>query len=92
MEEITMQRWGQKTDDLALALQQLADEPSTKNFLSAQLALSSFRRQFPRWMEQSDTINPYQVKVWLNRLDTLDRLLSYGEKNILNDSTRVSAN
>ena len=92
MEEITMQKWGQKTDDLALALQQLADEPSMKNFLSAQLALSSFRRQFPRWMEKSTTINSYQVQVWENRLDTLDRLLSYGEKNILNDSTKVSAN
>ena len=90
MEEKTMKRWGQQTDDLALALQQLADEPSMKNFLSAQLALSSFRRQFPKWIEQSTTINPYQVQVWENRLDTLDRLLSYGEKKMLNNSTSVS--
>ncbi len=92
MEEKTLKRWGQQADDLALALQELADEPSMSNFLSARLSLSSFRRQFPQWIEQDTTINPYQVRVWENRLDTLDRLLSYGEKNMLNDSTRVSAN
>ena len=89
MEEKTMKRWGQQADDLALALQQLADEPSTNNLMSAQLSLSSFRRQFPQWIEQDTNINPYQVQVWSNRLDTLDRLLSYGEKNVLN-STEIS--
>ena len=92
MEESIMKRWGQLADDLALALQQLADEPSTQNFLSAQLTLSSFRRQFPKWMEQSIDISPYQIQVWENRLDTLARLLSYGEKNVLNNSTEVSSN
>ena len=92
MEEKTMKRWGQQADDLAIVLQQLADEPSTNNFLSAQLSLSSFRRQFPKWIEEDTTINPYQVRVWENRLDTLDRLLNYGEKNMLNNSTRISTN
>ncbi len=92
MEEKTLKRWGQQADDLALALQQLADEPSTKHFLAAQLTLSSFRRQFPKWMEQSIDISPYQIQVWENRLDTLDRLLSYGETNVLNNPTRVSSN
>ena len=91
LEEKTLTRWGQQVDDLALALQELADEPSMSNFLSAQLSLSSFRRQFSRWIEQDTTISPYQVRVWENRLDTLDRLLSYGEKNILNDSTNASS-
>ncbi|MGK7952534.1 MAG: family 10 glycosylhydrolase [Xenococcaceae cyanobacterium] len=91
MEEITMKSWAKKTDELALALQQLADEPSQKNLLSAQLSLSSFRRQFPKWMEQKQNISPYQIEVWKNRLDTLDRLLSYGEKNILDRSDNLSA-
>ena len=92
MEEMTMKEWGKKADDLAVTLQQLADEPSVQHLLSAQLALSSFRRKFPEWMEQSPTINSYQVKVWQNRLDTLDRLLSYGERKVLNQSQRVSVN
>ena len=37
-------------------------------------------------MEQSNTIDSYQVEVWQNRLDTLDRLLSYGEKRVLDNT------
>ena len=86
MEEMTMKEWGEDADRLAIALQALADEPSVKRFLTAELALSSFRRQFPDWMEQSNIIDSYQVEVWQNRLDTLDRLLSYGEKRVLDNT------
>ena len=90
LEAITMKEWGKNADALAIDLQKLADEPSIKHLLSAQLALSSFRRKFPEWMKQSQTIEPYQLQVWQNRLDTLDRLLSYGEKKVLNQSKKAS--
>jgi uncharacterized lipoprotein YddW (UPF0748 family) len=82
LDETTLREWGQQADELASALEQLAGEPSTKNLLSAKLALSSFRRQFPRWTEEINAVQSYQAQVWQNRLTTLDNLLSYGEKRV----------
>ena len=82
VEEIILQEWGQEADKLAGDLQQLVDEPSTKHLLATQIALTSFRRKFPQWVKETKSIESYQAQVWENRLDTLDRLLSYGEKSI----------
>ena len=76
-------QWGEQADRLAQELQKLADEPSNRNFFSTQITLNSLRRQFPRWMKETKGVNTYQAEVWQNRLDTLDRLLSYGEKKML---------
>ncbi len=84
MEKAVMKDWGRQADFLAEALKQLADEPSTRRLLSAQIALSSFRRQFGNWMVQQRKAQPYQVQAWENRLETLERLLSYGERKVLN--------
>jgi uncharacterized lipoprotein YddW (UPF0748 family) len=92
VEEITLKEWGEKADKLGEDLQKLADDPSVKNFLSTQLALSSFRRQFPKWMKETKSIDSYQAKIWQNRLNALDRLLSYGEKRILPKNNRNSVN
>ena len=92
VEETTLQEWGEKADRLAVDLEKLADDPSTKHFLSTQLALSSFRRKFSKWMKETKSIDPYQARVWQNRLNTLDRLLSYGEKKILDRERETSVN
>lgn len=83
VEEVTLKQWGQEADKLAIDLQKLADEPSLRHFLTTQLALSSFRRQFPKWMQETESVDPYQAQVWENRLGTLGRLLSYGETKVL---------
>lgn len=84
VEDVTLEQWGQQADRLARDLQKLVNEPSNRNFFSTQVALNSLRRQFPQWMKETKGVDLYQAKVWQNRLDTLDRLLSYGEKKILN--------
>ena len=89
LSDVTLQEWGKQADRLAEDLQKLANEPSNKNLFSTQITLNSLRRQFPRWMRKSKSVNPYQAKVWQNRLDTVDRLLSYGEKKILNPNQKV---
>lgn len=83
-EDVTLEEWGQQADRLARDLQKLVNQPSNRNFFSTQVSLNSLRRQFPQWMEETKGVDVYQAKVWQNRLDTLDRLLSYGEKKILN--------
>ena len=84
MDERVLKEWGQQADELSLALEKLAQKPSQRNFVAAQSSLSSFRRQFPIWMKQNKTLDPYQTQVWSNRLETLARLLSYGENRVLN--------
>jgi uncharacterized lipoprotein YddW (UPF0748 family) len=83
MNQLTLKEWSRQVDGLAVALNQLAQKPSRQNYNSAQAALSKFRRQFGSWMRQQRTVQPYQVQVWENRLDTLERLLAYGERRIL---------
>lgn len=83
-DEATLKKWGKQADRLEAELQNLIDEPTGRNFFSAQISLSSLRQQFPYWMKQTKEIDSYQVQVWQNRLDTLDRLLSYGERKALN--------
>lgn len=88
IEDVTLQEWGENADKLAHDLQKLVDEPSNRNFFSTQISLNSLRRKFPRWMEETKSIDTYQAQVWENRLNTLDRLLSYGENKVLKpDST-----
>lgn len=84
MDERVLKEWGQQADELSLALEKLARKPSQRNFVAAQSSLATFRRQFPTWMKQNKTLNPYQTQVWSNRLETLARLLSYGENRVLN--------
>ncbi|MEM7595854.1 MAG: family 10 glycosylhydrolase, partial [Cyanobacteria bacterium P01_A01_bin.83] len=84
IEKGILEQWGEQADYLRSELENLAEEPSQRNFFSARLTLNSLRRQFPDWMEQSRDINPYQAQVWQSRLDALDRLLSYGARKSLN--------
>lgn len=89
LKNVSLEEWGQKADRLAADLQKLVDEPSHKNFFSTQVALDSLRHQFPQWMKETQAIDKYQAQVWQNRLDTLDRLLSYGENKVLNPNQMI---
>ena len=84
IDDATLQKWGQQADKLMVELQNLIEEPTGRNLFTTQLSLRSLRQQFPYWMSQTKGVDVYQVKVWQNRLDTLDRLLSYGERKTLN--------
>ena len=64
------------------ALNQLAASPSPSRLLGVRATLTRFQSQFRIWMRQQATDNPYQVKVWENRLATIERLLRYGERRI----------
>jgi uncharacterized lipoprotein YddW (UPF0748 family) len=80
IDEPEMREWGSQSDLLLATFQKLVKEPTPGNLVSAQLSLSFYRRRFPNWMRQYQQIQPYQVQAWSHRLDSLDRLLSYGEK------------
>jgi uncharacterized lipoprotein YddW (UPF0748 family) len=91
MREPALSDWGKQADTLATLLNQLAAEPSTKNLESAKTFLTSFRSQFQRWMQSQAAEQPYQVQVWDNRLATIEQLLSYGERRVLNSARPKTA-
>ena len=65
---------------LQQALEQLAQNPSSSQLVTAKASLTRFQSQFRIWMRPHSIENPYQVKVWENRLATIERLLRYGER------------
>ena len=83
IEDAVLKEWGERSLRVESTLNNLIEEPSAKNLFSAQIALNALRRQFPTWVRKTQDIDVYQGRVWQNRLDTLDRILSYGEKKIL---------
>ncbi|WP_107666990.1 family 10 glycosylhydrolase [Cyanothece sp. BG0011] len=71
---------------LEKALEKLAAEPSANNLRIAQQYLRQFQRQFPNWMRSHKQVYSYQVQVWENRLETLNKLLAYGDSKMINHS------
>ncbi|MDM9382646.1 family 10 glycosylhydrolase [Chlorogloeopsis sp. ULAP01] len=62
------------------ALNQLAAKPNASKLQAAKASIARFQSQFRIWMRLQALDNPYQVKVWENRLATIERLLHYGER------------
>jgi hypothetical protein len=80
MEELTLKTWGQEVDEMANLLEQLANNPSPRNWTLTQNALKRFSYQFKSVMSRQKDLSPYQIQVWENRLATLQSLLSYGQR------------
>jgi len=76
---------------LESALNQLSADPSASRLVLTRVSLTAFQSQFKGWMRSQSLENPYQVKVWSNRLATIERLLNYGERVVLKrESTPVA--
>jgi uncharacterized lipoprotein YddW (UPF0748 family) len=82
MQGRNLETWTVAVDSLATAFEQLAKEPNQANLRSVQSKLQRFRRDYGTWMAQQMKIQPYQVQAWQSRLDTLERLLTYGGKSL----------
>ncbi|MFM7372876.1 MAG: hypothetical protein ACKO2Z_34850, partial [Sphaerospermopsis kisseleviana] len=49
-----------------------------------------FQTQFKIWMGTAAKENPYRVKVWENQLLTIERLLRYGERKVINSNSGLT--
>ncbi|MEH1894197.1 MAG: family 10 glycosylhydrolase [Nostoc sp.] len=78
----TISDFNNQAEVLRSALNQLAASPSASNLLVAKASLTRFQSQFRVLMSQEIKSNSYQVKVWENRLVTIERLLRYGERRV----------
>ncbi|MFN6500222.1 MAG: family 10 glycosylhydrolase [Nostoc sp. DedQUE01] len=78
----TISDFNNQAEVLRTALNQLATAPSASKLLVARASLTRFQSQFRVLMKEEIKSNSYQVKVWENRLATIERLLRYGERRI----------
>ncbi|MEH2376115.1 family 10 glycosylhydrolase [Nostoc sp.] len=78
----TISDFNNQAEILRSALNQLAASPSPSKLLVARASLTRFQSQFQVLMSQELKSNSYQVKVWENRLVTIERLLRYGERRV----------
>ncbi len=76
----TRASFNEQANVLENALNQLAQKPSSSKLATATSSLKRFQLQFRGMMQQQAVENPYQVRVWENRLGTIERLLRYGER------------
>ncbi|MGF1516038.1 MAG: glycoside hydrolase family 10 protein [Elainellaceae cyanobacterium] len=63
-------------------LDELAEDPSSKNLRQAKRELRQFRREFDQWMALQAINGRYRVQTWENRLAAIDSLLAYGEERL----------
>jgi uncharacterized lipoprotein YddW (UPF0748 family) len=93
MSAIANTEFNNRAKELQIALNQLANAPTAINLITARKALTLFQAQFPTWIQAKNSPNPYQVKVWQNRLLTIERLIRYGERRVnLHRQTSTSVN
>jgi len=83
LQEPARSAFSTQAKDLERALDQLAEDPSSQRLTVARASLTAFESNFQNWMSPQALEHPYQVKVWSNRLATLDILLRYGERVVL---------
>jgi len=65
---------------LQSALNQLAESSSPANLQTAKASLTRFQSQFRVLVRQHALNNPYQTRVWENRLSMIERLIKFGER------------
>ena len=80
-----------KAKVLETALAELAANPTSGRLSTAKAALVAFESQFKDGLRFYRLDNPYQFKVWLNRIDTIERLLVYGDRVVLKNYTNSRA-
>lgn len=62
------------------ALNQLQDKPKSSQISAARASIRRLRANYQNWMRSHFQTNPYQVRLWENRLITVEKLLRYGER------------
>jgi uncharacterized lipoprotein YddW (UPF0748 family) len=74
--------WQQQVDHLSKALIVLEKSPSESTLGQARTALKTMQDNLGDWMRSESLEHPYRVTTWANRLNALETLLRYGERNL----------
>jgi uncharacterized lipoprotein YddW (UPF0748 family) len=85
-----LETWRRKTAALEQALQTLAKSPSQQTLQQSKQLLNSFRSDLKSWINLPALRSDYRVQTWQNQLDTLNKLLSYGERAMLKQTAQAT--
>lgn len=77
--------WRTQANTVTQLLDQLAAKPDSQSLAQAKTALQEFRSQFDDWMYLQALNQNYRVQTWENRLESLEKLLNYGEQMLLTE-------
>lgn len=91
MREPALSRWQNQSKALDQALQALAEAPGRDRLKTAKRELTNFRAQFSSWMNLYALEHRYQVDAWEHRLESIDTLLNYGDRVMLNSAPNRTA-
>ena len=80
MSSVRVREFNSQAEILESALNRLEESPSTANLQTTKASLIRFKSRFRVLMSQQAVINPYQVRVWENRLAMIERLIRFGER------------
>jgi uncharacterized lipoprotein YddW (UPF0748 family) len=80
MREPERSEWRSQVDALQQALAELSDDPSRQQLQQTQALLQAFQSQFGEWMRLQALTQPYRVRTWEHRLQTIANLLEYGDR------------
>jgi uncharacterized lipoprotein YddW (UPF0748 family) len=70
---------------LLQTLQRLVEQPTPGNLQQARQELGSFRDRFSTWMGLQGLNDSYRIDAWNQRLESMERLLNYGEWFVIGD-------
>lgn len=79
----SLDTWQGQRQALARALDALAQDPSAARLQAARTALTSFEANLNDWLYLHALEHPYPMQTWEHRLATVQVLLNYGERVVL---------
>ncbi len=83
MSEAAEAEWQTQTEQLAAKLAALAEAPSVASVEQAQVFLADYVAALPEWMRLESLERPYRIGTWQNRLASLEVLLRFGGRTVL---------
>jgi uncharacterized lipoprotein YddW (UPF0748 family) len=77
-----LEPWVTEVNDLGLALEALADNPSPRDIATARSRLLALQQTLGDGMDLQTANRPYRLDAWRLRLVTIDRFLAYGQARL----------
>jgi uncharacterized lipoprotein YddW (UPF0748 family) len=78
-----LETWRTQAAALGQTFENLANHPSNQTLQQAKTQLREFRTRFSSWMQLPALSQDYRVRTWENHLATLENLLDYGQRVVL---------
>ncbi|GAB4366079.1 MAG: hypothetical protein Kow00121_03170 [Elainellaceae cyanobacterium] len=83
MHDAELAEWQAQTTAIQAALTELEDNPSQAKLQQTNQLLQAYQASFADWMSLQSISHGYRVRAWQNRLATIQTLIDYGDRVVL---------